>query len=220
MRIIYLVFLGLLSFSQANADTKSKDLKLDVPIVFEVSGGTSELNQTMATEHVEHPWSLFLAGRYQLSAVQLGVCYLAISHSDIANQAPAGSTPNANEVDSSENFNLTSLCAGVLIGNFLLLNGGYGYATFSRSENMPYATSASASTYNASGLGWLAGGSIIPIHIGNHVSIGATGYYFDATATDYSADTVSGATVTSKTSGNGSVHSFGWYAGLSIFIGL
>ena len=210
--------LALLGLS-SSAFAESRDIKFDVPLVFELSGGTSELDQYIKNEHVEHPISGFVAGRYQFGPFQLGVCYLAISHSDKTSDTPTG---NANEVDSSENFSLTTLCTGFLIGNFLLINGGYGYATFSRSQTTPYATSSNInnSTYNASGLGMIAGGSLIPIHLGDHVSIGATGYYFDATASDFSSDTMVGATSTSKTSGNGSVHTFGWYAGLSIFIGL
>src|SRR6185437_5556425 len=109
----------------------------------------------------------------------------------------------------------------LLLWDFLILDGGFGYATFKRTETSPNATTASSSSYSANGTGWMVGGSIIPIHIANdRFSIGASAYYFDAKANDYSSDTLSGTTETIKNSGNGSVHSFGWFAGISIFAGI
>src|SRR4051812_21586174 len=134
MRKVIALSLMSLLVRPALAESKSRDVKFNVPLVFELSGGTSELDQYIKNENVSHPLAGFVAGRYQFDAFQLGVCYLAISHSDKVNDAPVGSAPNPNEKDASENFTLTSLCSGFLIGNFLLINGGYGYATFSRSD--------------------------------------------------------------------------------------
>lgn len=220
-RILLTVACATMGLSARAASSGSKSSGKSNNVLFEVSGGTSQLDQNMATEHLEHPPAALISGRLQKSIFHIGVSYLGLLHKDSTGASPAGQAPNPNELDAEEDFSLTTFCAGVLLGNTLLLDAGYGYATFKRTETSPNVATASSTSYNANGLGWMVGGSIIPIHFaGDKVSIGATGYYFDATASDYSSDVINGSTETIKSSGNGSVHSFGWYAGLSIFIGL
>ena len=192
--------------------------------IVEVSGGTSQLDQFIATDHVEHPLGYHLAGRFRLAFLHAGVGYLALHHADTANQSQPGVAANPAESDVTEDFQLTTFDLGIVIDNWLILSGGYGYAQMSRSENMPYAASVTKSSYSAtSGTGWIAGRSLVPIHIsasggkGNYtLGLGASGYYFDATASDYSSDVINGATETTKSSGNGSVHTKGWYAGITL----
>lgn len=211
---------GASVLADGKSSSSSKSATGDKNILFQVSGGTSQLDQYIANDHLEHPPAMMVAGRYHKSAFDLGVCYLALYHKDATGANPPGQTPNTNEIDATEQFSLTSLCGGLLIGDMFMLDAGYGYAYFSRSQNQPNALTTQSTTVNASGTGWMAGGSLIPLHLGGNVSLGATAYYFDATASDYSSDTINGTTETIKTSGNGSVHSFGWYGGISIFIGI
>lgn len=203
------------SSSSSSSSSSSKDQN----ILFQVSGGTSTLDQYMANEHVEHPFAGMVAGRFHKYGLQAGVCYLTMYHHDATGANPPGQFPNVNEVDATETFALTSVCGGFLINDFIMLDVGYGIANFSRKESQPNALSAQSSSYTATGSGVMAGGSLIPIRMGPF-GIGATYYYFDATATDYSSDVVNGTTETIKSSGNGRVHTFGTYAGVSLFFNL
>lgn len=220
----YILVVGLLISAAAFAEGKassssSKNTSTNKDFFFEVSGGTSSLNEYIASDHIEHPPAFVLAGYWHKSIFHIGVNYMNLYHQDYTGQASAGQAPNPAESDALENFTLTSLSGGIMLGDWLLLNGGYGYATFTRNESTPNSAPATSSSYKAYGTGWHVGGSIVPIHLGNRFSLGATGYYFDAAATGYSSDVTVG-NVETTTANTGSVHSYGWYAGLALFLGI
>ncbi|MGZ3721647.1 MAG: hypothetical protein ACXVA9_01870 [Bdellovibrionales bacterium] len=176
----------------------------------ELSIGTATLNQTLDQFHSEHPIGYHASVQSRLGAIHFGVGFLGASHNE---QQNAGTY---SQVNIGESINLETLNVGLILGNFIILDAGYGYAQMRRSVSNPYATPSSTTNVSANGTGWEAGGSIIPFRT-NTTSFGLTYYYFDATGTSYSSDAVNGNTQTQSTA-PGKVHSSGSFAGVSVLL--
>ncbi len=218
IRIIFSLIL-LCAFSQAFADApastgraSSTDPKKKFgPLPWtEISVGTATLTQTLDETHIEHPGAFHASIQSRVANFHFGVGALGAIHNE---QQSAGTY---SQVNIGESLYMETLNAGLILGNFIILDGGFGLAQFRRSVSYPYGTPSSTTNVTANGTGWNLGGTIVPFRSAT-TSFGLTYYYFDATATSYSTDSAVGNTATSTPS-PGKVHSSGSFTGLSILL--
>jgi hypothetical protein len=187
----------------------AKQINLPLPWT-ELTGGTTNFTQTLDNTHTEHPLGFHVSAHSRAGAFQFGVGVLGAVHGE-QQQSGTYSQVNINESAYLETFNV-----GLILGDFIILDGGYGFAQMRRSVSNPYATPSTTVNTTANGLGWTLGGSIIPFRT-KTASLGLSYYYFDATSTSYSQDNAVGNTQTT-TSAPAKVHASGSLAGITILL--
>ena len=172
----------------------------------ELSFGTTSLTQTLDNTHTAHPPGYKVSAHQQFGPFHFGVSVLGA----VQNEQQEGGTTS--QVNIAESLTMETISAGFILGQFLILDAGYGYAQMRRSESHPYTTPSSTTNTWASGTGYMFGGSVIPLRT-KAVSLGVSYYYFEAKSTGYDQDSVTGSTHTktaapAKIKSNGSLSAF------------
>jgi hypothetical protein len=191
----------------ANSNDKNKNVPLPWT---EISVGTSTFTQTLDNTHLEHPMGFHASVHSRFGGVHFGLGALGVYHNE---QQAAGTY---SQVNIAESLTMEALEAGVILGNFIVINGGYGFAQFRRSVSDPYAAPSTTTNVTANGMGWELGGTLVPFRT-KTTSFGLTYYYFDATSTAYTTDSDTGVAHT-NTSTPGKVHASGSFAGVAILL--
>ncbi|MDZ4677946.1 MAG: hypothetical protein SGI74_10630 [Oligoflexia bacterium] len=236
MMIIIIVIFSQSLFAQDNDDYENENIieeeyvtEEEPPlktsnsgaIYFEFGLGGSSLNQEIVTGKEGFGVGFFGAAGYHTGPrgwksprYHIGLAYLVQGF-----QSKRGA--NANEVVSFEQFQLIALRLGITPIRWLRLDVGYGLALFAHNEDLPNALSSNTTSrrYQASGRGYLVGGTIMPLHAGL-VRFGIVCFYFNASSPSYSSDIVTNGAHAQVSEIKSDVHTSGYYTGLSMFVGL
>ncbi len=177
-------------------------------MVADLGGGWGEVQQKMAYEDSKHDMSFVGAAGFQVGFLQFKLGMIRFDTKDIRD-TPTGEAANY------QTFNLYSVNLGIKFFSWLVIEGGYGPATFNTYRRQNYGNQTEGQASWAKGGGWIAGINLVPIRF-SKFNVGIFGRYFEAIGTSYETKPYG---VETWTILNENAIAKGWLAGVIFTVG-